>query len=587
MQFFKKMKLNSLKAYIRFKLLFKNMSRRARALFLAGLLLPVLLLSFQNCGQKFSSNLSTESSLTEGQQSNIFTPSTGRCAAQLNKCVVGIFIDAVDTTTENKWLCQGLNSGSTVSCSLRITSATPLPPPTASLVNGQCSSVLNQCYSGIFSDSSDTVTENKWSCLGSGGGTSAACSTTKPPVVPTPTPTPNPVPVVVHGACSTNLNQCTTGQFRDDADTSTQQKWSCLGSNGGSAMACAIAIIPAPTPINGSCSSTLNQCAVGGFLDLVDTDFQYQWSCLGSNGGAAVTCSSVRPPTSPPPLPSVAAPSGTTLYNFAHDLEYSGVNGPVKFDFYHPKDFLTKQNLPVFIWVHGGGWSGGDKADDRELAQKIAERGFIVLNVNYTLAPAVSASIYPTPYIAPNPYTMGVRDILAAVDLVKLKAPDFHIDVQKISIGGGSAGGHLSLMTAASGATTFNCVISAAGPTDLVLATQQAQFPATVWIAKSIYGDNLSVLKTHSPLYQVNNIQARRVYLLHQEKDNLVPIDHARNFTNAARSRFQGALEYTFLNDPLPAGTPYEYSPPEKLTHNFDTPQVINAVGNFLSNKCY
>jgi acetyl esterase/lipase len=221
------------------------------------------------------------------------------------------------------------------------------------------------------------------------------------------------------------------------------------------------------------------------------------------------------------------------------------------------------------------------------LAQKIAERGFIVLNVNYTLASAVSASLYPTPSIASVPYTIGVRDIMAAVELVKLKASEFHIDDRKISIGGGSAGGHLALMTAAAGATTFNCVISAAGPTDLVLAAQTTQFPATVWIVKSIYGDNQSVLKSNSPLHQVNNILARRVYLLHQEKDNLVPVDHVRNFMNAARSRFQGALETTILNDPLPEGTPYEYSPLDKLTHNFDTPLIINAVGNFLANKCY
>lgn len=487
-----------------FQLIFKYMSRRTRSLFWITCLLPLLLISFQNCGQKFKTYKNTEPSETDGAQSSFSTPTTAHCANQLNKCTAGSFVDTADSTTENKWSCLGLNGGASATC---YTSKSPTPTPTPK--------------------PTPTPTPRPTP-------TPKSTPTPKPTSTPRPTPTPTPTPIVIHGVCSKNLNQCTAGSF----------------------------------------------------FNLVDSDFQYQWSCLGSNGGASVTCATARPPTSPPTLPIVAAPRNVT-YLSALDLKYPGANGDVSFDFYHPADYLSKSNLPVFIWVHGGGWSSGDKADDRAVAQNIADRGFIVLNLNYTLAPAVSPSIYPTPYIAPNPYTAGVRDILAAVELVKLKASNFHIDSQKISIGGGSAGGHLALMTSAAGATIFNCVISAAGPTDLLLATQMTQFPVTVWIAKSIYGNNESVLKAHSPLYQVDNIQARRVYLIHQEKDNLVPISHARNFLNAARPRFQSAIETTFFNDPLPAGIPYESPAPSQITHNFDATAASNAISNFLANKCY
>ena len=104
---------------------------------------------------------------------------------------------------------------------------------------------------------------------------------------------------------------------------------------------------------------------------------------------------------------------------------------------------------------------------------------------------------------------------------------------------------------------------------------------------KSIFGDNSSVLKANSPLYQVNSISARRLFLFHEEKDNLVPVDHARNFYNVAQSRFPNAIEMTILNDPLPAGYNYYFATPEQLTHIFDQQVLINLINNQVGSKCY
>ena len=71
------------------------------------------------------------------------------------------------------------------------------------------------------------------------------------------------------------------------------------------------------------------------------------------------------------------------------------------------------------------------------------------------------------------------------------------------------------------------------------------------------------------------------------EEESIVPIEHARGFLNAARSRFQGAIEANFSNDPLPALIPLEYPSLERVTHNTDWTATLNAVSNFLGNKCY
>ncbi len=53
-------------------------------------------------------------------------------------------------------------------------------------VNGQCAAVLNTCAQGNFVDVVDSATLSQWSCVGTNGGTTAACSTAlstnRPPV---------------------------------------------------------------------------------------------------------------------------------------------------------------------------------------------------------------------------------------------------------------------------------------------------------------------------------------------------------------------------------------------------------------------
>jgi len=512
--------------YLKFFLFRKIQKKQMRVSFIL-LSLFLLIWPFQNCGQKINSASYENNIPTSSSQSSTASSNraiNGQCSTTLNRCLSGNMVDTIDSANQAKWFCQGSNGGTTATCQINLPNPQPASQPTPTPSSQPAPAPLPQ----------PIPLPNP-----------SPAPAPAPTPLPTPTPLPQPAPLPLPQPAPLPLPQ------------------------------------PTPVAVNGICSANLNQCLSGLFTDDVDTATQYKWSCKGSNGGSTASCSANKPVT------TTVAPTNVP-YDFALDLKYPGVNGDVAFDFYAPKDYLNRQNIPVFIWVHGGGWSGGDKSLDRAIAEKIASRGFIVLNLNYTLAPAVSPTIYPTPYIAPTPYTVGVKDILAAVELVKSKANDFHMDLQKISIGGGSAGGHLALMTSAAQATSFNCVVSVAGPTDLVQATAPGSlFPATSWIAKSIFGDNESVLRAQSPLHQVNNIQAKKIFLLHAEKDNLVPVDQARSLYAAASPRFQNNIEMIILNNPLPAGYSYYYAPPEQLTHNLEQSVSIEHANNFLGNKCY
>ena len=56
-------------------------------------------------------------------------------------------------------------------------------------------------------------------------------------------------------------------------------------------------------------------------------------------------------------------------------------------DVYYPKN--TTEDLPALIVVHGGGLFSSSKDETRFYCYMLAEKGFVVFNINYRLVPKV------------------------------------------------------------------------------------------------------------------------------------------------------------------------------------------------------
>jgi acetyl esterase/lipase len=100
-------------------------------------------------------------------------------------------------------------------------------------------------------------------------------------------------------------------------------------------------------------------------------------------------------------------------------------------DVYSPKT-AQKALLPVVIFVHGGGWSRGDKnqGDRKEKGCTYVAHNIIFVSTNYRLAPAV---MHPE----------QVEDIASSFAWVKEHASEFGGDSNRIFLMGHSAGAHL------------------------------------------------------------------------------------------------------------------------------------------------
>ncbi len=116
------------------------------------------------------------------------------------------------------------------------------------------------------------------------------------------------------------------------------------------------------------------------------------------------------------------------VYGKARDVD-------LKFDFAKPS-VCRDQKVPLAIYIHGGAWTTGDKAEGVSSGIKSAEAnlfyqlGFAVAAINYRLCPK---------YIFPA----QIEDCKLAVRYFRANADKLGIDPDKIGIWGGSAGGHL------------------------------------------------------------------------------------------------------------------------------------------------
>lgn len=90
--------------------------------------------------------------------------------------------------------------------------------------------------------------------------------------------------------------------------------------------------------------------------------------------------------------------------------------------------------FPVLIHIHGGAWFTGSAEGERKLAMRFAAAGFVVVNIDYALAPE-------------QPFPAGLEDCVYAARWVRRNIARYNGDPARICVGGGSAGGNLSACT--------------------------------------------------------------------------------------------------------------------------------------------
>ncbi len=118
------------------------------------------------------------------------------------------------------------------------------------------------------------------------------------------------------------------------------------------------------------------------------------------------------------------------------DIAYLGPGRPETLDVYIPARAKLDPPSPAIVWIHGGGWTSGDKAEERARAvgQALADAGYVCASIDYRLGPGA----WPT----------NLLDCKNAVRFLRQHGADYAVDPDRIAVMGASAGGHLALLTA-------------------------------------------------------------------------------------------------------------------------------------------
>lgn len=244
--------------------------------------------------------------------------------------------------------------------------------------------------------------------------------------------------------------------------------------------------------------------------------------------------------------PALSQPQSAEPFGWAIDIQqsywivpnitYSTADGyESKLDVYARRS--TTGPVPTVINIHGGGWVAGTKESNTLHLLPYLEMGFSIVNVEYRLARVA---------LAPA----AVEDCRLALRWVMKNARTYNLDTTRIVVTGGSAGGHLALITGMLDSTAgfdvsrewdqTNPVLKVAaivnwfGITDVkdLLAGPNRQNYAVSWIGNSKDGEEIA--RRVSPLSYIRK-DLPPVFTIHGTSDQLVPYAHA--------TRLHAALE--------------------------------------------
>lgn len=137
---------------------------------------------------------------------------------------------------------------------------------------------------------------------------------------------------------------------------------------------------------------------------------------------------------------------------YGSNVDYYGNNEDLKFDLYTPEASMAQANgkYPLYVWVHGGAFLVGGKADGANEMIMMTNNGFISAAINYRLGwnrdqdadmcSGDSASLKEAIYRA-------IQDLNASIRFLVANADKYKIDTSEIFVGGSSAGGVTILNT--------------------------------------------------------------------------------------------------------------------------------------------
>jgi acetyl esterase/lipase len=235
-------------------------------------------------------------------------------------------------------------------------------------------------------------------------------------------------------------------------------------------------------------------------------------------------------------LLSCSQATSTYAQKVVKDIEYATTeSGALKLDLYLP----TAKEPPVIVYIHGGAWRSGSKADMP--LQELQKKGYAIASVDYRLSTVA-------------PFPAQVHDIKAAVRFLRAEAGQLQISAKRIGLAGSSAGGHLAALVGVTNghaqlegklgghlneSSDVQAIISLYGASNLqTILSQSTEFglkmrvPALQLLLGSSPQENPDLARLASPVAHLD-AKDPPLLLMHGDADQQMPFAQAEEFAKA------------------------------------------------------
>jgi acetyl esterase/lipase len=196
---------------------------------------------------------------------------------------------------------------------------------------------------------------------------------------------------------------------------------------------------------------------------------------------------------------------------------------PQKMDVYFPD---SGGPWPVFLYVHGGGWDKGDKAEGAGWSY-LNDKGYLVVSVNYRLA-AWNVK-----------FPAMIQDVKCAVRYLRAHAGEYNLDPDRFAALGASAGGHLVALLGTSDpsagweageyldqSSRVQAVVAEAVFSDFTKAMPNSISMAIYFATGELPGTTSAVNTSASPVTYITPDDPPFL-IVHGEKDGYSPVEQA------------------------------------------------------------
>lgn len=206
--------------------------------------------------------------------------------------------------------------------------------------------------------------------------------------------------------------------------------------------------------------------------------------------------------------------------------------GEMKLHLFRPQGAAPADGFPAVVFFHGGGWEGGSVRHFYAQCTHFASRGMVAISVDYRMRDVHGTSPYD-----------ATADCFSAVRWVRSHAEQLSVNPDKMVVGGGSVGGHMtaavnflpdladpqedsSISTTTSAMILFNAVLD---------TTERG------WGAEKLGDDQLRF----SPLHNVRPDLPPSI-VLHGTADRVTPYVNAVEFTEAMKQQGNDCELFTY-----------------------------------------